>query len=478
MAGIVAVALTAGVLLTTGNAEAQVVQQPVWRLLGGNVSTILNAWKVGIGTTTPWGKLSITGTAGQTNPLFQIASSTETPVFTVASDGTATFAGNVTISGTCTGCGAAVAGSDTQVIFNDGGSAYGGDAGLTFNKTNDSLSVVGTSTASTTVTGYGQTSIFETGVTYYAKAAIRSDDPNVGAALIFERNATTCPLGGCGIWAYRSRGDRTTKTVVQADDSIGSLYYGGYDGTDYEPAASIGFLVDGTPGDNHMPGRIVFSTTADGANTLTERLRISASGVSTFAGNVALGANSLTMTGSLGAPGARLTKGWFTDLESTNMPTVGGTSLSSTFAPLASPTFTGTLTAGDMRVGTTSFASASSTPKRDVVYKSAAAVECSLTDGATVTFDLRECNAARVTLGGNRTIDFTNQNEATGQGIRFMVCQDGTGTRTLTWDSAVRWVGGTAPTLTTTANKCDLIAGFTTAATGTPIIVLDKGLNI
>jgi len=63
-----------------------------------------------------------------------------------------------------------------------------------------------------------------------------------------------------------------------------------------------------------------------------------------FAGSVALGANNLTMTGSLAATGARVTKGWFTDIESTNMPTVGGTSLSSTFAPLASPTFTGTVT--------------------------------------------------------------------------------------------------------------------------------------
>src|SRR3990167_3953512 len=35
-------------------------------------------------------------------------------------------------------------------------------------------------------------------------------------------------------------------------------------------------------------------------------------------GDLALGANNLTMTGSLGATGARLTKGWFTDLEVTN----------------------------------------------------------------------------------------------------------------------------------------------------------------
>ncbi len=37
------------------------------------------------------------------------------------------------------------------------------------------------------------------------------------------------------------------------------------------------------------------------------------------------------MTGSLAATGSRVTKGWFTDVESTNMPTVGGTSLSTTF---------------------------------------------------------------------------------------------------------------------------------------------------
>ena len=56
-------------------------------------------------------------------------------------------------------------------------------------------------------------------------------------------------------------------------------------------------------------------------------------------GDLALGTNSLTMTGSIAATGARVTKGWFTDVESTNMYTVGGTSLSSTFAPLTSPTF-------------------------------------------------------------------------------------------------------------------------------------------
>jgi hypothetical protein len=48
-------------------------------------------------------------------------------------------------------------------------------------------------------------------------------------------------------------------------------------------------------------------------------------------GNLALGTNSLTLTGSIGATGARATKGWFTNLEISNLPTVGGASLSALY---------------------------------------------------------------------------------------------------------------------------------------------------
>lgn len=122
---------------------------------------------------------------------------------------------------------------------------------------------------------------------------------------------------------------------------------------------------------------------------------------------------------------------------------------------------------------------ASSTPQRSIVYKSAATQECSLTDGATITFPLRECNQAKVTIAATgRTLNFSNEDQAYGQSIRLVLCQDGTGSRTVTtWDSSIRWAGGVAPTLTTTADKCDVIAGFVTAATGTPVILLDKSLD-
>jgi hypothetical protein len=61
-------------------------------------------------------------------------------------------------------------------------------------------------------------------------------------------------------------------------------------------------------------------------------------------GNLALGANSLTMTGSIAATGARVTKIWATDGEFTNSISINGTSIATTYAAKASPTFTGTVT--------------------------------------------------------------------------------------------------------------------------------------
>jgi len=46
-------------------------------------------------------------------------------------------------------------------------------------------------------------------------------------------------------------------------------------------------------------------------------------------GDLAIGANNLTITGSIGATGARSTKGWFTDLEVTNAPTLNGVAIPS-----------------------------------------------------------------------------------------------------------------------------------------------------
>jgi hypothetical protein len=56
------------------------------------------------------------------------------------------------------------------------------------------------------------------------------------------------------------------------------LSWAGSDGANFIRAAAIEASVDGTPGTNDMPGRLVFSTTADGASSPTERMRIESTG--------------------------------------------------------------------------------------------------------------------------------------------------------------------------------------------------------
>ena len=78
-----------------------------------------------------------------------------------------------------------------------------------------------------------------------------------------------------------------------------------------------------------------------------------------------------------------------------------------------------------------------------------------LTDGATVTVDFSASANNQVTLGGNRTLVFSNPE--VGQIYCLKVIQDSTGSRTLTYPSTVVWAGGSAPTLTTTASYNDMI---------------------
>jgi hypothetical protein len=94
-----------------------------------------------------------------------------------------------------------------------------------------------------------------------------------------------------------------------------------------------------------------------------------------------------------------------------------------------------------------------------------------LTDAANITWDCDvNGQSVKVTLGGNRTINApTNVVEFTAYAIR--VIQDATGNRTLAWNTAFKWPGGTAPVVTPTANSVSLFtfiggAGGTLLSTG------------
>ena len=89
-------------------------------------------------------------------------------------------------------------------------------------------------------------------------------------------NGTTAPTIRFG----KSRGTSVgSDTVVQDGDELGVIVFSGADGTDTETqGAVIIAAVNGTPGGNDMPTRLVFQTTADGAASTTERMRIGSTG--------------------------------------------------------------------------------------------------------------------------------------------------------------------------------------------------------
>jgi hypothetical protein len=95
----------------------------------------------------------------------------------------------------------------------------------------------------------------------------------------------------------KSRGGAIgTRAIVSSNDTLGNFSVWGDDGTTFVEATRISAQVDGTPGTNDMPGRLVFSTTADGASTVTERVRIDSVGHVKI--NNPSGANGLQLDGS------------------------------------------------------------------------------------------------------------------------------------------------------------------------------------
>jgi len=81
--------------------------------------------------------------------------------------------------------------------------------------------------------------------------------------------------------------------------------------------------------------------------------------------------------------------------------------------------------------------------------------EATLTDESSITWDASTQDVAKVTLAGNRTLGSASSG-TTGQFISLLIIQDGTGSRTLTWNAAYEFASDTAPTLTTTAALGDL----------------------
>ena len=97
-----------------------------------------------------------------------------------------------------------------------------------------------------------------------------------------------------------------------------------------------------------------------------------------------------------------------------------------------------------------------------------------LTDGATLNWDTSLGQVAQVTLGGNRTFAAPT-NLVNGGFYSLLIIQDGTGSRTISWNAVFDFTGGTAPTLSTAAGSKDLI---TWRSDGTNMLEVGRSLGV
>jgi len=92
-------------------------------------------------------------------------------------------------------------------------------------------------------------------------------------------NNSTSSNAGVSLMLARSNGTTLNSyDLVPSGNCIGQIRFQAADGSELVEAANISAFVDGTSGANDMPGRLVFSTTADGASSPTERMRLASNG--------------------------------------------------------------------------------------------------------------------------------------------------------------------------------------------------------
>ena len=193
-----------------------------------------------------------------------------------------------------------VSGGDiTSIVSSTGlsGGATSGVVTLSVDAAQTGITSLGTQTANFSVeNGYGiiigTTGVQETvsigdGATDLVPELQVLGTAAADASMLLAAFSTTATTAGSPIIALAKGGHGTlgSHTIVTDGEELGNIIAFGDDGNDLEtPAASIQFEVDGTPGANDMPGRILFNTTADGATALTERIRIDKTGAIGIAG--------------------------------------------------------------------------------------------------------------------------------------------------------------------------------------------------
>lgn len=212
--------------------------------------------------------------------------------------------------------------------------------------------------------------------------------------------ANFCP----GLTLHRTRA--SSAAVVNAD-SIGKIGFAAWDGSTGRGQSTLSAGVDGAVSTGSVPTNFTISTTPSGSLTPSERLRV------TSGGDVGIGVES---------PSARLHV------------------LSTT---------------EQLRLGYDATHYASFTIDSDGFMQVTAGVcEPPVVANTSTAYTIGARSVYDLTLTGNCTLTFPTP--TAGRQFTLVLNQDATGSRTVTWPSSVRWPAGTAPTITSTANKSDL----------------------
>jgi hypothetical protein len=208
-----------------------------------------SAEAVGIGTTSADQLLVVSQNAASYNPAIKISN-----------PNTGRWGGKL-IFESATGAGV----YDAAVIKADGGGGFGGG----------NLIVETAGSESCRVDGSGRLLIGTASDLAGYNLQVANTSGNGIAAMSYSST------GGDGayITLYHSKsGTVGTHSTLGVDDDLGIIQFSGSNGTAFWSGASIKAEVDAAISGSEMPGRLVFSTTADGASSPTERARIDSQG--------------------------------------------------------------------------------------------------------------------------------------------------------------------------------------------------------
>ena len=387
--------------------------------------------------------------------------------------------------------GATVGGANTQVQFNDSGS-LGGSSLFTFNKTTGVLH------ASAVTVNSDPTSALELATKQYVdnvasglnvhNAVVSATTGAIVATYNNGTNGVGATLSGSGtlpnIGGYTaSVGDRVL-IKNQADAKQNGIYN--------VTAVSPNFVLtrtsdfDNSPVGEVQAGDFVYVQQGNIAGT---------SWVMTTAGTISFGTSNINWSqfsgqqttqpagsntqvqfnnsGSFGASSA-LTFDTGTGTLSSTSFSGSGASLTNLNASNLSTGTVGTARLGSGTANSTTFlrgdgtwaaASGASTSSNNTWTKAQRGAVSALTYGATVTPNFDDSNNFSLTATGNFTLANPTGTITPGQSGVFVITQDATGSRTISWGTYFKGAGGTKPTLSTAPNSVDIISYYVVSAT-------------